>query len=260
MKNSLKVSMIQADIVWENIEENLAHYDNLLRKIDTDTDILILPEMFATGFSMNERKLAENLNGKTMTWLKTSSALYNFAITGSVIIIENDNIFNRLIWMNPSGSFEFYDKRHLFRMGLENKHYFAGTKKLIVEYHGWKICPLVCYDLRFPVWSRNAEGYDILIYIANWPSSRIYAWNSLLKARAIENQCYVLAVNRVGKDGTGTDHSGGSLIIDPNGYVLNDIIEKDEALITCKLDYRIISDLRKKFPVSEDSDNFQIII
>jgi predicted amidohydrolase len=183
MSNVLKIAMIQSDIIWENIEENLSRYDKMLEKIDPDTDLVILPEMFSTGFSMNVKSLSESAGGRAVEWMKAVAALKNIVITGSIIFAEDERYYNRLIWMDQSGIALTYDKRHLFRMGKENSYYSQGSRKLIVRLKGWKICPLICYDLRFPVWSRNKEeSYDMLIYIANWPSSRNYAWNTLLKA------------------------------------------------------------------------------
>ena len=258
MAQSLKISVIQSDIIWENIEANLKHYNNLFSGLDPDTEIVVLPEMFSTGFSMNIKN-AEKINGKTIEWMKNTAHKNNTVLTGSIIFSENNKIFNRLIWMDPDGSHFFYDKRHLFRMGKEGEYYSQGTNKLIVEHHGWKICPLICYDLRFPVWSRNVEGFDILMYVSNWPSSRKYAWNTLLRARAIENQCYVIGVNRVGVDGNNLDYSGESMFIDPKGQLLNETSSTD-TIITRTLNLEILNDFRRQFPVSKDADNFQIII
>lgn len=259
MNKILKISLIQAEIIWENIEANLSHFSDLLARVEHETDIVILPEMFATGFTMNTTGLAEGFNDKVISWMRKSAALHNFTITGSMIFSEENGIFNRLIWMNPSGTFSFYDKRHLFRMGMENKHYSPGNSKLIIDFGGWKICPLICYDLRFPVWSRNAEGYDLLIYVANWPSVRSNVWNTLLRARAIENQCYLAAVNRVGNDGEEIEYSGESMILDPHGQLLTQASENKEMVISASIDLDKLNDLRKKFPVSKDSDRFNII-
>ena len=258
MEKSLKISLIQTDVIWENVDANLMHNGNLISGLDADTDIVVLPEMYSTGFSMNIKN-AEKINGTTIEWMKNTARKNNIVVTGSIIFSENNKIFNRLIWMDPSGSYSFYDKRHLFRMGKEGEYYSQGTDKLIVDYNGWKICPLICYDLRFPVWSRNVEGYDILIYVANWPSSRINAWNTLLKARAIENQCYVIGVNRVGVDGNKLDYPGESMFIDPKGQILNEISDRD-TIITRTLNLDILNDFRRQFPVSKDADNFKIII
>ena len=258
---SLKISMIQSNIIWEDVKANLLHYDDMLGKVDPDTDIVILPEMFSTGFTMNSEKMSEGFDGVIFQWLKTKADAHNFIITGSMIFRDGNKIFNRLVWMNPSGSFSLYDKRHLFRMGKENEHYSRGSEKLIVDYKGWRICPLICYDLRFPVWSRNsAAGYDLLIYTANWPASRSHAWNTLLRARAIENQCYVAGLNRVGTDGEGIQYSGESVIIDAKGYNLTEAKGAGEEIISTALDHKSLAEYRKRFPVSSDSDDFQINI
>jgi len=259
MKDKLKISLIQTDIVWENIDANISHFSDMLSRVDNDTDIVVLPEMFSTGFTMHAIKLAEEFDDKTVTWMKKSAAAYNFIITGSMIFSFNNRIFNRLIWMNPSGSLSSYDKRHLFRMGMENKHYSPGNSKLIIDFGSWKICPLICYDLRFPVWSRNTEGYDLLIYVANWPSVRTLVWNTLLRARAIENQCYVAAVNRVGKDGEGIEYTGESMILDPNGDLLSGPAENREVIISYSISLDLLNDFRRKFPVANDADNFKLI-
>lgn len=259
MKDSLKISLIQADIIWENVDANLSHFSDLLGRVDTDTDIVVLPEMFSTGFTMDAIKFAEEFDGKTVTWMSKTASKYNFTIAGSMIFSADNKIFNRLIWMNPSGNFSFYDKRHLFSMGMEDMHYSPGNSKLIIDFGSWKICPLICYDLRFPVWSRNTEGYDLLIYVANWPSVRTHVWNPLLMARAIENQCYIAAVNRVGKDGEQIEYSGLSMILDPYGQLLTEPAENREVIISTSISLDILNDLRKKFPVANDADNFKLI-
>ena len=195
----INVTLIQSDIIWEDKVSNLKNYQNKISQIES-TDLIVLPEMFTTGFSMNPKDISETMSGETIQWMKSNASKMNSAICGSIIIEEDDKYFNRFIWVNPDGSICQYDKKHLFSFAGEDKNYTAGNEKIIIEYKGWKICPLVCYDLRFPVWSRNSEDYDLLIYVANWPTKRKLAWKSLLVARAIENQCYVIGVNRVGKD------------------------------------------------------------
>jgi len=195
----ISVSIIQSDIIWEDRLSNLENYQNKINQIES-TDLIVLPEMFTTGFSMNPKDISETMSGETIQWMKANASKMNSAICGSIIIEEDDKYFNRFIWVNPDGSIHHYDKKHLFSFAGEDKNYTSGNNKLIIEYKGWKICPLICYDLRFPVWSRNSEGYDLLIYVANWPDKRKLAWKTLLTARAIENQCYVIGVNRVGKD------------------------------------------------------------
>ena len=216
----MKITIIQSDLVWEDKVANLARFDTHINNIQESTDIVVLPEMFSTGFSMNTAALAESMDGKTIQWMSNHAQTLDAVVTGSLIIKENGQFYNRLIWMKPDGTFEQYDKRHLFGMGSgEDKHYTAGTERLIVTYKGWKICPLICYDLRFPVWSRNTVDYDVLIYTANWPEPRSFHWKTLLVARAIENQSYVIGVNRVGVDALGSLHSGDSCVINPYGTV-----------------------------------------
>ncbi|MEO6902318.1 MAG: amidohydrolase [Bacteroidia bacterium] len=258
--NNLTVSIIQADLAWEDKEKNLKKFSDKINKITSITDVIVLPEMFTTGFSMQAELLAEPMDGRTMNWMKTTANKKNCVLTGSFICKENGCFFNRLIWMNPNGSYIKYDKRHLFSMGNENRYYSAGQEKVIVELKGWKICPLICYDLRFPVWSRNSKDnpYDLLIYIANWPQRRSLAWNTLLVARAIENQCYVMGVNRVGMDGNAIEHVGGSAVITAAGELISSITSGEESEINITLNYSALIEFRKIFPALADSDCFQI--
>ncbi len=219
MKENLKISLIQSNIFWENTEKNLAHFTSLISNIK-QPDLILLPEMFNTAFCPNSKNLAENINGKTIRWMKKIAKEKMCSITGSIMVKDNLNIYNRLIWVEKNGSIYTYDKRHLFSLIKENKYLTKGEKRLIVELDGWKICPLICYDLRFPVFSRNDVGYDILIYLANWPTKRVDAWNTLLKARAIENQCYAIGVNRIGEDGNGVPFNGSSQVFDAFGKKL----------------------------------------
>ena len=213
--SSLTITIIQSDLHWEDKAANLAMFEKKINGIKEKTEIVLLPEMFSTGFSMNAKALAETMDGETVAWMKKIAAEKKIILTGSIIAEENEKYFNRLVWMLPNGEFGFYDKRHLFAFAEEDKYYSAGNKRLITSVKGWKINLLVCYDLRFPVWARqtNEAEYDLLIYVANWPERRIYAWKTLSQARAIENQCYVAAVNRVGKDGNDIYYSGESMII-----------------------------------------------
>jgi omega-amidase len=262
MKN-LNITIIQTSLFWEDSEKNIKHFDQLLSSQAGKTDLIVLPEMFNTGFSMNSAKLAQQMDGDVTKWMKKKSTELNCCITGSTIIKENDNYYNRLIWMQPDGVFYTYDKRHLFRMAQEHNYYSPGTKIILPEIKGWKICPLICYDLRFPVWSRNGKGenrYDLLIYIANWPEARRNAWSSLLIARAIENQCYVAGVNRIGSDGKGISYSGDSAVIDPKGNVISQTKPFEEKAETIELSKRELEDFREKFPVESDADNFNIEI
>jgi omega-amidase len=253
---NLRIAAIQSALYWENITANLAHFEEEIAKIETKPDIIILPEMFSTGFSMNSKTLAEPMNLTTCKWMKQMAAKTNALLLGSYIVTENNQYFNRLLWMEPSGEFATYDKRHLFRMGRENEHFSAGNNRLIRNWRGWNICPLVCYDLRFPVWSRNLNNeYDILIYVANWPQARAHAWSSLLVARALENQAYVVGLNRVGEDGLGLKYSGDSAIIDFNGKILAHEAMKSK-VIEAELSKSELDAFRTKFPAYLDADDF----
>lgn len=255
--NDLRVSLIQTALYWENPSANLEMLTKKLAGLQDKTDLIILPEMFTTGFSMNTHQLAESMNGNAVQWMKNQAKQLNAVVTGSLIIKEEESFYNRLIWMRPDGTSAQYDKRHLFTLAKEHHSFTAGTEKLIVELKGWRICPLVCYDLRFPVWSRNIEAYDILIYTANFPAKRKYAWRQLLKARAIENQSYVLAVNVVGKDGNGFSYSGNSAIINPMGRVEEEM-ENMEGIINQTISKEFITKTRTQLPFLNDRDGFII--
>jgi omega-amidase len=259
----LKITMIQSDLIWEKPEENISWFDNKIDKINDTPDIIILPEMFNNGFSINPAKCAETMYGYTIDWLQKKAKSRNCVITGSILIKEKENNFNRMVWMRPDGDFDTYDKRHLFRMSDEYKLMNYGNKRTLVEINGWKINLLVCYDLRFPVWSRNTYKYgkyefDMIIYVANWPASRSHIWQTLLKARAIENQCYVAGVNRVGYDGFGTPYSGDSMIVDPIGIVLSQLNPNEEITHTEILSMQALVDFRKAFTVGLDWDEFEL--
>lgn len=223
-----------------------------------NADVIVLPEMFNTGFSMESSKLAEPHDGPSVQWMKQQAELYNAAVVGSVITEQDSHYYNRLYWVFPDGTFKCYDKRHLFRMAQEHEHFTGGTERRIVEYKGWKICPLICYDLRFPVWSRNNVQFDVLVYVANWPAARTDAWSTLLKARAIENQCYVIGCNRVGEDGKGIGYAGASVIHDPKGVELTHQ-NGTEQVLTASINFGELADFRTKFPVDKDRDKFEII-
>ena len=255
----LKITTFQAYLFWENIDKNLQNLGLRLSAIREKTDLIVLPEMFSTGFSMNPEKLAEEMNGKSMQWMQAQAHKFECVITGTLIIKENGKYYNRLIWMRPDGTYETYDKRHLFGFAEEDKHYTAGNKKLIVELNGWKICPVICYDLRFPVWLRNRDAeYDMLLVLANWPERRSLHWRTLIPARAVENQAYVVAVNRVGHDGNETYHSGDSMCIDPNGKVIY-YKPNDEDLYTFSVNLEEVQNSRRRHPFLQDADEFQII-
>jgi omega-amidase len=256
--STLKVTTFQAYLFWENIEKNLQNLALRLSSIREKTDLIILPEMFSTGFSMDPKNLAEEMNGRTMRWMHSQAAKYGSVITGSLIIRENDRYYNRLIWMRPDGSYEHYDKRHLFAFAGEDEHYTAGDKKLFVELNGWKIHPVICYDLRFPVWLRNQdEEYDLLIVIANWPERRSLHWRTLIPARAIENQAFVIGVNRVGHDGKEIYHSGDSMCIDPLGKVVY-YKPNDEDLYTFSISREDLVNARTALPFLKDADRFKL--
>ena len=259
---SLTITLIQTDLVWENIEANLARLEEKINSISVRTELIVLPEMYSTGFTMNPEKVAETMDGQAVIWMKRIAETKRVILIGSLAIKEGENYINRLIWMLPNGQYSYYDKRHLFAYSGEDNHYTAGNKRLIAQAKGWKINLQICYDLRFPVWARQQtnEGeaeYDILIYVANWPEKRSDAWKSLLMARAIENQCYVVGVNRVGNDGNGIYHSGDSTVINPLGEVL--FTEKDkETVFTITLKKQELTAIRNQFPFLKDADNFSI--
>lgn len=264
----MKVTLVQTFLHWEDSEKNISHFDQLLGSINEKTDLIVLPEMFSTGFTMKPEKLAEPANGPALRWMKEKAKQKKAVICGSVSIEEDSKFYNRLYWVEPHGNFTFYNKRHLFRMAKEDQHYTMGNKKIITGVGDWKICPLVCYDLRFPVWSRNRfiridsqnckAEYDVLIYVANWPEVRSYPWKQLLIARAIENQCYVIGVNRVGKDGNGYDHSGDSMVINPRGEILVSLEPHQEIIQSLELDRNYLEEFRKTFPVGLDADDFNL--
>ena len=254
----LKLTLIQADLYWEQRDKNLEQLGEKIKRIGTDTDLILLPETFTTGFSMNAEKLAEPMDGRAMQWMADRAAEQQVVLSGSLIIKEAGHYYNRLIWMRPDGSYEQYNKRHLFSLAEEDAHFTAGDERLIVNLKGWRFCPLICYDLRFPVWSRNREEYDCLIYVANWPERRNYAWKQLLIARAIENQCYTVGVNRVGEDGEGISCSGDSVVLNAMGEKMSDIKAHEEQVVTVALSYRHLEELRKKLPFLHDGDSFEL--
>ncbi len=256
---NLKISLVQTNLHWENPTANLAMLEEKIFNISEATDLVILPEMFTTGFSMKVEQFAEPMNLTTTRWMKQMAAQTGAVVTGSVIIKERESYYNRLLWVTPEGEVDSYDKRHLFRMAKENDVYAEGTKRLIKTIKGWQICPLICYDLRFPVWSRNVNlDYDLLIYVANWPQVRMYPWDSLLVARAIENQSYVVGVNRVGEDGNGFAHSGNSAVIDFAGKVLFREID-NEIICHHTLERSSLDEFRSGFPAYLDADKFVIV-
>jgi predicted amidohydrolase len=265
----LKITFVQSRLHWENIPANLAMFSSFLKKIKRgSTDLIMLPEMFSTGFTMNASRVAEDMNGSAVQWMKRTASEKKCVVCGSLIIAEGAKYFNRLIWMRDDGSYEYYDKRHLFRLAGEEKIYTPGKEKIIVEVKGWKILPLICYDLRFPAWSRNGfftpnselrtPDFDLLIYVANWPARRDYAWRQLLIARAIENQSYVVGLNRTGKDGNGILHRGYSIVIEPMGEKISKTKPNVTSVETVKLPAKKLREVRKNLPFLIDADTFNI--
>lgn len=260
MTDLIPVTFLQLDTIWENPEQNRKNISGILDGKDLSGHILVLPEMFTTGFTMSPEKVAEEMNGTSVKWMQKQAELQKCVMMGSLVINTNTGFMNRLIWVRPDGELQFYDKRHLFRMGEEDAYYQAGNRQVIFEYLGWRIRPLICYDLRFPVWSRNKSNYDLLIYVANWPESRRKVWLSLLVARALENQVYVVGVNRVGMDGRNLSYSGDSVVIDPRGEVLIGPEPNREGINSAMLSLKKLRDFQEKFPVHLDADDFQILI
>ncbi|HMG93080.1 MAG TPA: amidohydrolase [Chryseolinea sp.] len=260
----LKFTLIQSELHWEDAEANLSMFEEKIWQIGGSTDVIVLPEMFTTGFTMAAPKMAEHMNMRTFKWMKNMADQTGALILGSYVVTVHDRFYNRLLWMEPGGNFKTYDKRHLFRMANEHKIYSSGESLLIASWRGWRICPLVCYDLRFPVWSRNRweatlkrPSYDVAVYVANWPTARIDAWDTLLKARAIENLSYVVGVNRVGQDGNGIEYNGHSAVISPKGEVIFSN-EGVEAIRTLELNVNSLSAFRDRFPAYLDADDFTI--
>ena len=260
MKEHLDITLIQSPLLWEDVNGNLALFEDLIHRYVQKPTLIILPEMFTTGFSMNPSQHAEEMNGVSMEWLKAMAAKCKSIITGSLAIKENNAYYNRLVWMQPDGHFGYYDKRHLFSYAGEDKQFTRGEKRFIAQVNGWKICAMICYDLRFPVWSRHQkeQEFDVLIYVANWPQRRSAAWNTLLKARAIENQCYVIGVNRTGVDGMNMEYLGDSQVISPMGEVL--FHTQDETCVhSFSLSKKEIESVRTQFPFLNDRDDFVIL-
>lgn len=253
----LKIALIQSSLYWENIDKNIQHFDSLLDSIEVDTDLILLPEMFTTGFSMNPSKYASESQKKGIEWMINKAKELNCTIGGSLMVHENNTYYNRLYYIDNRGILAIYDKKHLFTMGNENLSYNAGSDMVEITVKGWKIRPLICYDLRFPVWCRNTTNYDILVFHANWPQRRIMHWDILLQSRAIENQCYVAACNRVGLDGNNIEHNGSSQFISPTGEVLQKSVNKEE-IIYQKLSHHLLMETRKNLPFLADKDSFEI--
>lgn len=257
-KSDLNISLIQMDIVWENPAKNRALLEPKIASLQGLQHIIVLPEMFNTGFSMQAEKLAEMMDGETVNWMKEQAGKNRCILTGSMIIKEEEKYYNRLLWVLPNGEVAYYDKRHLFSYAGENVDFSPGEKRMIAQVNGWKICLQVCYDLRFPVWARNTDDYDILLYVANWPEKRNYVWENLLQARSIENMSFVIGVNRVGEDGNGHQYIGNTSIYSP----LGELIEKapnEEKIITHTFKYAELEESRAKFPFLNDRDAFVLL-
>lgn len=260
--NKLKAALIQANLIWENPIENKNYFEEKINKLPLDIDLIILPEMFTTGFTMNAQHLAETMTGDTIIWMQDVANKKQVAIVGSIIIKEpcldadkEYNYYNRLLFVHPSGKINFYDKKHLFTLANEHKTFTPGNKNSLIDYKGWKICPLICYDLRFPAWARNTLNYDLLLYVASWPTPRIEAWNALLKARAIENMSYTIGVNRIGTDANGYEYNGNSATYDMLGKCLAKNTAEEISLII-ELDKETQHKTRAKFRFLDDKDLF----
>lgn len=258
MSNKLHVVGIQADLFWENSEKNITYFESEIKKLSNEIDLVILPEMFTSGFTMKAENVAEEMGGKSVSWMKKMAKEHQIAIVGSLVIKENNQFYNRLLFVHPSGTTDFYNKRHSFTLAGEHKVYTSGAEKTIVNYKGWRICPLICYDLRFPVWARNTEEYDLLIFVANWPVTRIKAWDTLLKARAIENMSYTIGVNRVGNDFNDYQYSGNSIIVDFLGNEMARLPENNKGTIYSILNKSEQDTIREKLGFLKDKDRFTI--
>ena len=257
-KSKLNISAIQTSLVWQDVSANLSHFEQLLANCQ-EQDIIVLPEMFATGFSMQSERVAADNGGQALEWMQQQAEKNQSALVGSLAVKDNYQYVNRCYFVQPDGKVSHYDKRHLFRMGNEHQHYQAGAERVIVNYQGWRVCLQICYDLRFPVFSRNKNDYDVLIYVANWPAARAYAWSSLLVARAIENQAYVIGVNRVGDDGKDVAHSGDSIILDFMGQSLAAATPNRHQLIKASLNHEELHAFRQRFPAHLDADKFEMV-
>lgn len=263
MSDQLTISLVQSTLHWEDVEANHSMLEEQIWHNDEDTDIIILPEMFSSGFTMNPHKVAEPMNSRSFRWMKLIAAQKSAMVTGSYVVQEGGKYYNRLFCVFPDGNYVYYDKRHLFTLAGEDKPYTPGNRRLIIEWKGWKIHPLICYDLRFPIWARSqrkeeqAYEYDLLIYVANWPAPRIKAWDTLLQARAIENISYCAGVNRVGTDENNLDYPGHSAVYDYSGKELARLDERS-GILNAKLQKNDLEKFRKHFPFQMDSDEFTL--
>jgi predicted amidohydrolase len=259
VNDHLRVTMVQTELAWQDPVANRHRLAAHFRGLMGHTDLVVLPEMFSTGFSMDTESLAEDMDGPTVGWMREEAAALGCVITGSLIVREQGRCYNRLVWARPDGTTGHYDKRHLFRIASEQDHYAPGARRLVVELKGWRVCPMICYDLRFPVWSRSRNDYDLLLYVANWPQRRAYAWSTLLRARAIENLSYVVGVNRIGKDGNGATYAGDSVAVDFLGRSLSSEGGGDR-VETVVLDLESLRSHRQSFPAHLDADRFELLV
>ncbi len=258
MSEILKVTTIQTHLFWEDVQRNLVNFELKIKNITEATDVIVLPEMFTTGFSMKPSQFAEKMDGETIKWMVKMASLRDALVIGSIIVEEEGRFVNRLLAVHSDGKIDYYDKRHLFAMAGEHHDYTAGEKRLIIDYKRWRLNPLICYDLRFPVWSRNLNDYDVQIYVANWPEKRSFHWNVLLQARAIENQAYVIGVNRIGKDGNDYAHSGDTCVFDPLGVRVSFTNPNEDKTETVVLVKEELGKVRKSLPFMQDGDKFTI--
>ena len=256
--DQLKLLLIQSRLRWREPADNRAHLQSLVEEHDSGANIIIFPETFTTGFLGETAETDEGMDGETVRWMKDLAEASGSVLTGSAAIDDNGRR-NRLLWVEPGGCVRYYDKHHLFAYVGEDERYVAGTERVVIEYKGWRICPQICYDIRFPVWCRNRKDYDLLLVVANWPGARIDAWSSLLKARAIENQCYVAAVNRVGKDGNDFEYPGASVVYDPLGATLVKLPEEEQCAAAASIDLAQLRAVREKMPFSREADRFAFI-
>jgi len=258
MQDQLKIALIQSDLVWENPSQNRSNFTQKINQITTQVDVILLPEMFTSGFTMSPENVFETMQGETVTWMLNQAKKSNAALGGSLVIQENEKFYNRFVFAKPDGTIETYNKRHTFTLAGENEKYNSGDIRVILEYKGWKICPLVCYDLRFPVWARNTDAYDVVFYVANWPKPRIAAWDALLKARAIENMSYCIGVNRVGVDNNKHEYSGHSAVYDGLGEQISQIKKGVEAIEIVSLSKKHLQTIREKLMFLNDRDQFSL--
>jgi len=258
MSAHLRVTLVQTELAWQDPASNRRRLATHFRGLVGHTDLVVLPEMFSTGFSMDAATLAEDMDGPTVGWMREEAAALGCVITGSLIVRDGGRCYNRLVWARPDGTLDHYDKRHLFRIANEHEHYAPGARRVVLDVKGWRVCPLVCYDLRFPVWSRNRDDYDLLLYVANWPQRRAAAWAALLRARAIENLCYVVGVNRIGRDGNGASYLGDSVAVDFLGQPLSSEGGGDR-VETAVLDLESLRAFRASFPAHLDADRFELV-